>query len=300
MWWDGVDRAWAGSLLSDLFLQPLFTWRSAVASEFGPAIGTTRHVLLTLGLHMNEKGESCFPSIDLLTTETNISRRAVLEHLKIAKETGWIGKRALRKPNGQGWRRVEYFALIPHGVEAAFHAKQRSALGALALGGEPDAPRQGGARSAKGGAPDDIKVVHQLHPSTSVSTSITPKSPAARRTSLPADFSISNRVRVWASEKGFEEFLPGHLEKFLSAVKASGRRYADWDEAFINCIRDDWGDVRRKALRETGAGAPLAPRKKETCAYCPKPWMSKPNGIPACDGHTTDAMDQKPREKVAA
>lgn len=59
-------------------------------------------------------------------------------------------------------------------------------------------------------------------------------------------------MQKWAKEKGFDGYLPAHLEKFLSSVKASGRRYVDWDEAFINCVRDDWGDVRRKALVATG------------------------------------------------
>ena len=198
---------------------------------------------------MNEKGESCFPSLDLLTEETRLSRRAVVEHLKVAADTGWIGKRALRKPNGQGWRRVEYFALIPREVERAFHMKQAGAPESPPQGGAPDALRQGGAPNSEGGAPDGIKVVHQLHPSTSKSTSLTKDGArAARRSSLPADFGISKRVREWARAKGWEPYLEAHLEKFLTAIKASGRRYVDWDKAFENCILDDWGDVRKRAL----------------------------------------------------
>ncbi len=133
-----------------------------------------------------------------------------------------------------------------------------------------------------------------------MSTSITPKGPAARRTSLPADFKISDRVLAWAKEKGFDRYLPAHLEKFLSSVKARGTRYADWDEAFMNCIRDDWGDVRGKALRASGPGAAMQPTERKTCGYCPKPSVGSVNGIEHCDAHSLAAMDQKPRMKVAA
>lgn len=256
--------------MADLFIRSLFTWRSAVASEDGPPNPTTRHVLLTLGLHMNERGESCFPSIELLTIETALSPRAVKEHLKIAAEAGWVGKREERRPNGQNWRRIEYFALIPDGVERLFHEKQAGAAGALpqrhSQAGAHDALRrggaadsEGGARGSKGGAPDDKNVVHQVHPSTSKSTSRTTTKragAAARRSSLPDGFGISEAVREWATGKGWETYLDAHLEKFKLTIDASGRRYVDWDKAFMNCILDDWGDVRRNMMRQAPAGAP--------------------------------------------
>ncbi len=65
-----------------------FTWRGAILkSGLAP---TTRHVLLTLGCHMNDVGESCYPSIDLLCEETGLSNRAVITHLHKASEAGWI------------------------------------------------------------------------------------------------------------------------------------------------------------------------------------------------------------------
>lgn len=93
-------------------IKPLFTWRSAVASKHGPVKSTTRHVLLNLGLHMNELGESCFPSTRLQAEETGLSERAVCEHLGIAKETGWI-KVAEKIFNGRGWKRHEYRPMVP-------------------------------------------------------------------------------------------------------------------------------------------------------------------------------------------
>lgn len=158
--------------MSDLFLRPLFTWRSAVASEHGPKSPITRHVLLTLSLHMNEKGESCFPSIDTLTAETGLARRSVLEHLKVAAEDGWLGKRELKTPDkGKGWRRVEYFSVIPEAVETALLEK-RSARRAPPKRGAANAPatEDGGASDVDGGASDSIIVVQEVHPNTSVNS----------------------------------------------------------------------------------------------------------------------------------
>lgn len=144
------------------FLRPLFDWRSAVASPFGPKNPTTRHVLLTLSLHMSAKGDSCFPSIERLTEESGLSRRAVLTHLAAAAEQGWICKRDRPEKNGQGWRRIEYFSLIPKGIEEAVKSwAEGGARGALPSKKVVHVVPKGGAR----GAP---KVVHHVHLSSSV------------------------------------------------------------------------------------------------------------------------------------
>jgi hypothetical protein len=61
-------------------------------------------------------------------------------------------------------------------------------------------------------------------------------------TSLPADFSISERVRGWATEKGHRR-LDERLEHFVGYAKRSGKRYADWDEAFMSAVREDWAKL---------------------------------------------------------
>lgn len=74
----------------------------------------------------------------------------------------------------------------------------------------------------------------------------------AALTSLPDGFEISERVRQWATTKGFADFLEAHLEHFIGSVKATGKRYAEWDEALMNYIRNDWGDVRKRAMAGNG------------------------------------------------
>lgn len=93
-------------------LMPLFTWRSYVASATGPTSPVTRLLLLTLGLHMNEKGGSCFPSTKTLAEETGLSERAVCTHLALAEKEGWIVRKQLGL-SGRKWARMEYLATVP-------------------------------------------------------------------------------------------------------------------------------------------------------------------------------------------
>lgn len=74
------------------------------------------------------------------------------------------------------------------------------------------------------------------------------RAPSKRKTAMPADFAISERVRAWAAEKGFGN-LDQHLDAFRSKCKAKGYTYVDWDEGFMGAVRDDWAK-----LRAAGAG----------------------------------------------
>ncbi|HZR03669.1 MAG TPA: YdaU family protein [Burkholderiales bacterium] len=66
----------------------------------------------------------------------------------------------------------------------------------------------------------------------------------ARATLLPDSFEVSERVKTWAASKGFGQ-LEKYLEFFAGRMKANGKRYTDWDEAFMNCIREDWPQFRK-------------------------------------------------------
>lgn len=64
-----------------------------------------------------------------------------------------------------------------------------------------------------------------------------------RKTPLPEDFGISDRVKKWAEAKGYGR-LDQHLESFVSKAKTHGYAYVDWDEAFMGAVRDDWAKLR--------------------------------------------------------
>jgi uncharacterized protein YdaU (DUF1376 family) len=69
------------------------------------------------------------------------------------------------------------------------------------------------------------------------------KTQSGRKRPLPVEFGVSESVKAWAEERGFGS-LQAHLDHFIGWAKASGKTYVDWDQAFMNAIRDDWAKVR--------------------------------------------------------
>ena len=66
-----------------------------------------------------------------------------------------------------------------------------------------------------------------------------------RKTSLPPDFTISHRVKVWSQLRGYDR-LEEHLEYFILKCEACGYQYVNWDSAIMTAIRDDWAKLRVK------------------------------------------------------
>lgn len=91
---------------------------------------------------------------------------------------------------------------------------------------------------------------------------------ATRATSLPDDFAISEQVRQWAAKQGFAPWLDLHLEHFRDYALSKGKTYTDWDAAFRNAIRDDWGDVRKRNPSPTPA--PVTVQKPRTDIVSPE------------------------------
>src|SRR5690606_1204118 len=87
-----------------------WSWRHAFSQSALPA--TTKHVLHTLGMFMNELGEGCFPSVADICRYSGLDKKTVLKHLVTAREAGWIviSQHGYR---GQRWKRQEYVARWP-------------------------------------------------------------------------------------------------------------------------------------------------------------------------------------------
>ncbi|MPZ45112.1 MAG: hypothetical protein GEV05_17300 [Betaproteobacteria bacterium] len=123
----------------------LFRWRWLIASEHGPSSPTTRHVLLTLALHMAADGSRAFPSEQRLAQETGLSERAVSTHLRLASEQGWIVRRR-RRQVGKDWAQYDwaqyvYQAAVPAGLPAP---EPNSGPMPNAVEGDSRAPAPGG------------------------------------------------------------------------------------------------------------------------------------------------------------
>ena len=67
----------------------------------------------------------------------------------------------------------------------------------------------------------------------------------AKKTPLPENFVISDRVQKWAAEHGHIR-IQERLEHFIGYCRANGKQYADYDEAFMNAIRGDWAHLNGK------------------------------------------------------
>lgn len=93
-------------------LSPLFSWRGSICDSDLPP--TSRHVALTLSLHMSERGDSCWPSQTTLAKETGLNPETVKDHLRRLNETGWLLKKVERSKDRCGTK-VYYEAVVPRG-----------------------------------------------------------------------------------------------------------------------------------------------------------------------------------------
>ena len=70
-----------------------------------------------------------------------------------------------------------------------------------------------------------------------------------RKTEIPENFTVSERVNVWAKRKGFSR-LEEHLEHFVMTAEARGYKYKNWDSAFMKAISDDWAKLRNRSVMD--------------------------------------------------
>lgn len=249
--------------MSDLFLRPLFTWRAVVASKHGPKNPTTRHVLLTLGLYMSEKGDSCFPATRTLAVATALSHRAIITHLKLASSEGWIGRKERPMKDGKGWRRMEYFATIPFGAEVAYRGEAQSP----AYRGEPGAPASGDEPGSVGGERGDTLLVNDVHLNTSVNSPREKAERAARATRLKGDWVLPKAWGDWALTEQ-STWTAEHVRKVAD-------NFRDHWIAAPKGTKLDWLATWRKWVR----GEPAM--KGTTLNGHGQPWYLKASGIEA-------------------
>lgn len=117
----------------------------------------------------------------------------------------------------------------------------------------PDMPSDcvANAQQAQSNARLDVSVF--VSEDVGVSGAAAPPAPKSRKGAMPLDFGISERVKAWAAEKGYER-LAEHLEAFKRKAASKGYAYADWDAAFMEAIREDWAKLRGRA--PNGAAPP--------------------------------------------
>lgn len=155
--------------------------------------------------------------------------RTVERHVRVLEAEGYI-----RSESGRG-RAKRYWVTNP--IRWAMVSPKGTAMVHAEVGAVGEVPAEVGRECPQKwgeSAPNFGEANKEQEPKT--------KDIRAKRVSLPKDFGISDRVRAWAIENGFDR-LEDHLEYFTGYAKARGAIYADWNQAFMNCIRGNWAKL---------------------------------------------------------
>jgi Helix-turn-helix domain len=234
-------------------------------------------VMLALAEFSKPDGSDCFPSVQTLARMTNLSRRQIIRisdelvisgALVVEKNAGphgtnryWIAVDVLEPvtrasppkrarpvtPTSPQWgvtdvtpisdTAVTHAGLLPVTPRALSSDTHVTSTGDIAMSPEPVLNRH-----------------EPLVNTPAQARALWPKRMNAKRakstekTALPEYFSVSLAVSKWNDAKGYPPaHLAQHLEFFVGYALANGKRYADWDQAFKNAIRDDWSKVRANA-----------------------------------------------------
>lgn len=121
-----------------------------------------------------------------------------------------------------------------------------------------------------------------------------PKRRKAAKTAMPEDFSVSARVSAWAEKNGFDR-LDEHLDAFRRKASAKAYTYANWDDAFMEAIREDWAKLRGNG-RNGSAPPPSQPADWWTAAGFQNRWEAENelcfahNAHEFRDGHRVEAV----------
>lgn len=95
----------------------------------------------------------------------------------------------------------------------------------------------------------------------------------AKKTALPEGFGLTDELRAWAKTHGHDR-LDERMTHFTGYAIANGARYANWTQAFMNAVRDDWAKLNGK--RQFGGApavrrpAPVSPVTSETEETTPR------------------------------
>lgn len=72
------------------------------------------------------------------------------------------------------------------------------------------------------------------------------------KTEIAADFKLAEETKAVLVKEGYGAYIPAHLAYFLDYAESTGAKYKSWQAAFRNCVRADWGDIRKQMIRANG------------------------------------------------
>lgn len=195
----------------------------AALAELGPS---SLLVYSFLAKYANYSTGQCFPSIDTLATDCNVSRNTVMKAIQKLSDAGLI---AVEK-------------------ERTDHGYDRSIYTVLS---KTDTPRcknwtEPGSNSGPGPVQNLDPNENQLNDmNLNESGGADAPPPKTKRASqLPPDFALTDATKKWAADKGFPpHVVTSEVEKFCDWHTAKGNKFVDWQRAFMTWMRNsrDWG-----------------------------------------------------------
>lgn len=210
------------------------------------AKGSDRLVMLVIAWHVDKDSGEAWVGMQTLARECNLEERSARRCVQNIERLG-----ELQISRGGGMQSNHYRIVTPDtGVTPTPVAHDTPPLSPLSP--PPLSPESGDPGHMRQGTPvmDDRT---PLSPTTPVKNfKEKSKSESGRKTPLPPGFNISERVKAWASAKGYGQ-LEEHLDVFIGKAHAHNYRYADWDAALMEAIRADWAKLRTSA-RASGNG----------------------------------------------
>lgn len=230
-----------------------------------------RHVLLCLANYADNSGKAAFPSTATLMQDTGMSESTIRRKLDVLEQAGLIVKgnqKVVAAYIARGDRRpVCYDMAMKKSRGVSLTGRDERGVTETGTGCQPDA--NGVSAECERGVtvtPNPSLTVNE--PSMNQVQAAARPARASKRapskTSIAADFSISERVRNWAAEKGHRN-LQAHFDSFTGKCRAKGYTYADWDEAFMEAIRADWAGLNKRGAANRNDRSAAAAAIFPTC-----------------------------------
>jgi hypothetical protein len=157
----------------------------------------------------------------------------------------------ITKKSATSWERVNWYTVDYEGL-----ARIGSNCTDASAQSDPkhgvNTTRSIGSKSTdRSGQPDPVTLT------TETTSENTTEKRASRRPG--EDYVPSESIKAWAKERGFMPYLDLHVEQFRDCCTTQQRKpYTErgLEAAFRKCIREDWGDVRKKAQLAAKFGGP--------------------------------------------
>lgn len=202
-------------------------------------------VLISLADQANDQGV-CWPSVGTIAKRTCLSERAVQEALQWLQATGAVFREY--KANSSTVYTITPLRFDPTKAPAP----RTRTKGADSAPPAPSAPPAAGAPGGADSAPLGVQQAHQggaagapksslnrkgNHQGTVIVCADAPKAkPAARATTLPADFQPDGTAEQIARDFGLDLFA--ELTAFSDFHAAKGTTFKDWQAAFRTWLRN--------------------------------------------------------------